>query len=136
MQKIGNYAQNNNYRPSFKAKVNWESLGNVGKLIMSDKASQEIRLGKKNVEELALKLPENHQYKFNKLGFMDLSKKLNINLIVDGQPVAQQKVSLSKLPKPNVKNLLAKIAEYLQADVENYSVYKADFDCYKKSFMN
>lgn len=135
MQKISNYAQKTNYRPSFKANVIWESLGNLGKQIVSDKASQEISMSKSIIDELALQLPENHAYEFNKISFKNLSKKLKMNLVVDGQPIAQQKIELSNLPKPNVKNLLVKIAEYLQADVENYNLFKADSDCYR-NFMN
>lgn len=136
MQRIGNYVQSNNYRPSFKANINWESLGVAGKLIVSNTASQEIRVSRKSIEELALQLPENHEYKFNNIDLSKLVKKLNINLAVDGKSVAQQSVSIANRSRLSLKTLLTTIGEHIKKDAENYKNFKSDIDCYKNSFMN
>lgn len=119
VQRIGNYVQNNNYRPSFKAKVNWESLGNIGKQIVSDKAPQEIRVARRSIEEKALHLPGNFEYKFNNVD-LSKAKKIRIKLLVDGKTIGAQNISLSKELNSSAKNLLNKVGDYIYTDVVNY----------------
>lgn len=119
VQRIGNYVQNNNYRPSFKAGINWESLGTVGKQIASKTASQEIRVAKRSIDEKALQLPENWEYKFNNFD-LNKAKKIRIKLLVDGKTRAAQNISLSKLPDISVKNLLNIVDAYIYTDAVNY----------------